>query len=101
MLKVTNDIKSGFVTANITILVLLDFPKAFDNFRYDVLCRKLTDQFAFSPQETRFINKYLSDRKLVVSMDGVLSNPISVSEDVLGPLLFSLLINDLPNMLQF
>jgi hypothetical protein len=62
LLKVTNDLLMAFEKKLLSILILLDFSKAFESVDHSLLCSKLTNQFAFTISATSLIRSYLSDR---------------------------------------
>lgn len=84
-------------------VVYTDFAKAFDRLDHSVLPFKF-DSFGFSNELIQFFTSYLNNRPHFVSYNGYTSTRYLATSGIpqgsnLGPLIFNMFVNDLPNVI--
>jgi len=104
LLNIIYDWTNSIENCNFSDCVYLDYQKAFDTVPHKRLIKKLA-AYNIHEKIINWITYYLSERKQYVEISGMKSEWESVSSgipqgSVLGPLLFLIYINDLPDGIE-
>ena len=99
LLHITDEIFKATDKSLVTLLILLDYSKAFDTANHNIILAKL-QSFGFKGEALEWVNSYLSGRKQKVRTDLGESEWINLQNGVpqgsiLGPLFFLVLVSDL------
>ena len=105
LLNAQNSLLDSLSKHQVSLLLLIDFSKAFDMVDHKILLRKL-EHYGIRGIALKWMQSYLSGRKQFVSISGKNSETKEIQfgvpqGSILGPLLFIIYINDIPETASF
>lgn len=105
LLNITDDILRATDRKQATVLVLIDFSKAFDTLNHELLL-SILKWIGMSNKVINFFRSYLCNRTQRVKLGNNLSAPLEVSSGVpqgsiLGPLLYTLYTMDFGQVIKY
>ena len=105
LLNAQNTLLDSLSKRQISLLLLIDFSKAFDMVEHSILLKKL-EHYGIRGVALKWMESYLSNRKQFVTVNGSNSTTETIrygvpQGSILGPLLFIIYINDIPEIAPF
>ena len=85
-------------------MILVDLQKVFDTIDHEILLKKLS-AIGFSNHTIGWLKSYLSNQLFRVNLENCYSDPFNITcgvpqESILGPLLFLIYVNDMPQAVK-
>ena len=105
IIRVVNDMLNAIDNGNLSLQTLLDLSAAFDTIDHSILLERLQTSFGIDRLPLKWIKSHLSNRHQKVKIDNNLYNVLPImygvpQGSVLGPLLFSMYIYPLTDVID-
>ena len=105
ILNAQNLLLESLSKQQVSLLLLIDFSKAFDMVEHSILIEKL-EHYGIRGPVLKWLKSYLSNRSQFVSTNGTDSSTLVLEHGVpqgsiLGPLIFIIYINHIPEISKF
>ena len=105
LVKIYNDINNSLNSDTYVILILLDFSAAFDTIDHNILINRLNTNYGIQGKALNWFSSYLTGRTYKVKINNTISDPMPLNYGVpqgsiLGPILFSLYIKEIQEIIH-
>lgn len=105
LVKVTEDLRLAMVEGKATVMVLLDFSKAFDCVNHQLFLFRLITRYRFDSSSSKLVASFLADRSMSVEVDGLRSSSRAVLSGVPqgavpSPLFFAMFLDLLHSVIR-
>ena len=105
LISFVNDMLNAIDNGNLSLLTMLDISAAFDTIDHTILLERLHASFGTDGPPLKWVKSYLSNRRQKVKTKNNLSNVLPIlygvpHGSVLGPLLFSMYIYPLTDIID-